>query len=151
MNKQEHLIPPDHVLLDSRAGSRRELITEMANVLPNIDPDLAVEVIMSRERLGSTGIGYGVAIPHGKLADLNAPVLVIARHREGIDFDAIDGKPVHIVVLLLAPDKEDRTHLELLAHLARILQSEETRRKIMEARDAEALSELFPPLENKSV
>jgi len=64
MNEQQYLIPPNHVLLDSQANSRRELISELANMLPNIDSDLALEVIMSRERLGSTGIGYGVAIPH---------------------------------------------------------------------------------------
>ncbi len=151
MNEQQYLIPPNHVLLDSQANSRRELISELTNMLPNIDSDLALEVIMSRERLGSTGIGYGVAIPHGKLADLSAPVLVVARHKQGIDFDAIDGKPVHIVVLLLASDKEDRAHLELLAHLARILQNEETRQQIIQAKDTLSISSLFPPLMKRKV
>jgi len=146
MNEQQVLIPPENILLDSHASSRRELISELANALPNIDSDLALEVIMSRERLGSTGIGHGIAIPHGKLADLNTPVLVLARHNQGVDFDAIDGKPVHIAVMLLAPDDADRPHLELLAHLARILQHEDTRQKIMQAKDARALSEIFPPL-----
>ncbi|MFQ5356099.1 MAG: PTS sugar transporter subunit IIA, partial [Mariprofundaceae bacterium] len=148
---QRYLIPPDHVLLDSQANCRRGLITELTKMLPNIDSDLALEVIMSRERLGSTGIGYGVAIPHGKLADLSAPVLVVARHKQGIDFDAIDGKPVHIAVLLLASDKEDRAHLELLAHLARILQNEKTRQQIIQAEDAESISSLFPPLIKRKV
>jgi len=146
MNEQTTLIPPENILLDSHANSRRELISELANALPNIDPVLALEVIMSRERLGSTGIGHGVAIPHGKLADLNSPVLVLARHRQGVDFDAIDGNPVHIAVMLLAPDEADKPHLELLAHLARILQHEETRQKIMQAKDAESISRIFPPL-----
>jgi len=146
MNEQQVLISPENILLDSHASSRRELISELANALPNIDSDLALEVIMSRERLGSTGIGHGIAIPHGKLADLNAPVLVLARHNQGVDFDAIDGKPVHIAVMLLAPDDADRPHLELLAHLARILQHEEMRQKIMQAKDALAVSKIFPPL-----
>jgi mannitol/fructose-specific phosphotransferase system IIA component (Ntr-type) len=146
MAKSDRLIPPDHILLDSRAGSKRALITELASVLPAMDPDPVLEVVMAREQLGSTGIGNGVAIPHGRLADLSEPVLALARHKDGIDFDAIDGKPVHIAILLLVPQEADRRHLELLAHLARTLQQEHMRREIMEAETAEAVSQIFSSL-----
>ncbi len=139
------LIPPERLLLNSKAGSKRSLLIEITGLIPNIDADQALEVISAREKLGSTGIGHGVAIPHGRLADLTSPIIAIVRHMQGIDFDSIDGQPVHIVVLLLAPDNEDQAHLDLLAHLARILKSEQVRQAIMQAESAEAVSALFPP------
>lgn len=138
------LIPPERVLLHSKASSKAAIINELAALLPTIDADLAVEVVMARERLGSTGIGHGVAIPHGRIAHLSQPVVALARHVQGIDFEAIDGQPVHIVVLLLAPEDADRSHLELLAHLARILQDERVRQGVMQADSPEAVSALFP-------
>lgn len=144
------LVPPERVLLDSDARNKRALLAEMANLLPSIDPDVALEALLARERLGSTGIGHGVAIPHGRISDLAAPVVVVARHRQGVDFDAIDDKPVHIIVLLLVPGNEDRTHLELLAHIARVLQDQGVRQHMMEATDCESISRLFPALAQKA-
>jgi len=137
------LIPPERVLPDSQAKSKRALLTEMANSLSTMDSNLVMEVVMAREHLGSTGIGHGVAIPHGRMPDLSSPVVVLARHPEGIDFDAIDNKPVHIVILLLVPADEDRTHLELLARLARLLQQAHFRESIMNAPSPQSISELF--------
>lgn len=143
MNDGVSLIPADAVLLDSRASSKSAMIAEIVGLLPSIDPDQAMAVVMEREKLGSTGIGHGIAIPHGRLPDLDAPVTALARHAEGVDFDAIDGQPVHIVVVLLAPANEDRSHLEMLAGLARTLQQESVRQAIMRADTAEAVSALF--------
>jgi len=137
------LIPSERVLPDSTASSKRALLTEMAKSLSKMDPDQVLEVVMAREHLGSTGIGHGVAIPHGRMPDLNYPVIALIRHKEGIEFDAIDAKPVHIVILLLVPDSEDRAHLELLAKLARVLQQQHFRDAIMHAATPEAISELF--------
>jgi len=137
------LLTAEHILLDSKANSKRAVITELAAALTSIDPDRVMEVVMAREHLGSTGIGHGVAIPHGRMPDLSAPMLALSRNIRGVDFDAIDGQPVHIVVLLLVPDSDDRRHLELLAQLARNLQQHSFREQVMQARDAEALSQLF--------
>jgi fructose-specific phosphotransferase system IIA component len=137
------LLTAEHICLDSQAHSKRALITELAHTLTSIDPDRVMEVVMAREQLGSTGIGHGVAIPHGRMSDLAAPVLALARHSEGVDFEAIDGNPVHIVVLLLVPDSDDRQHLELLAQLARNLQQEQFRQQIMQADSPETLAALF--------
>ena len=137
------LIQPERVLPDSTASSKRALLTELANSLSAMDPDQVLEVVMAREHLGSTGIGHGVAIPHGRMSDLTNPVIALARHKDGIDFDAIDGAPVHIVILLLVPDSEDRTHLDLLARLARLLQQGSFRDAIMHADSPKAISELF--------
>ncbi len=137
------LIQPERVLPDSEASSKRALLTEMAHALSSMDPDRILEVVMAREHLGSTGIGHGVAIPHGRMPDLASPVIALVRHKEGIDFDSIDGAPVHIVILLLVPDSEDQAHLELLARLARLLQQGSFRDAIMHADSPEAISGLF--------
>lgn len=147
MTEPVSLIPADAVLLHSESGSKAAIIAEVLEALPSVDPDQAMAVIMEREKLGSTGIGHGIAIPHGRLPDLDTPITALARHADGIDFDAIDGKPVHIVVVLLAPQDEDRSHLELLAGLARTLQKESVRQAVMQATTAEEISGLFavPP------
>lgn len=134
---------PEHILLQSHAHGKRALITELANLLTSIDPDRVMEVVMARERLGSTGIGHGVAIPHGRMPDLAGPMLALARHQEGVDFEAIDEQPVHIVILLLVPDSDNRQHLELLAKLARNLQDSHIREAIMQADDVESIIALF--------
>ena len=143
MTTVKSLIPADAVLLHSESGSKAAIIAEVLEALPSIDPDQAMAVIMEREKLGSTGIGHGIAIPHGRLPELETPITALIRHEGGIDFDAIDGQPVHIVVVLLAPKDEDRSHLELLAGLARTLQKETVRRAVMEARTTEEISALF--------
>ena len=145
MNPLNTLVPPERLLLDSTASNKRLLLAEVVNLIPNIDADQALEIILARERLGSTGIGHGVAIPHGRMAELNTPIIAVVRHLQGVDFNAIDGQPVHIVVLLLAPADEDQAHLELLAHLARILKDEKVRQAIMAADSAEEIASLFPP------
>jgi len=143
VNEDKSLIPADTILLQSESGSKAAIIAEVLESLPSVDPDQAMAVIMEREKLGSTGIGHGIAIPHGRLPDLDAPITALVRHTDGIDFDAIDGQPVHIVVVLLAPTDEDRSHLELLAGLARALQKESVRHAIMAAKTAEEISALF--------
>jgi mannitol/fructose-specific phosphotransferase system IIA component (Ntr-type) len=143
VTKPSSLVPADAVLLHSETGSKTAIIAEVLEALPSVDLDAAMAVIMEREKLGSTGIGHGIAIPHGRLPDLETPITALIRHADGIDFDAIDGLPVHIVVVLLAPKDEDRSHLELLAGLARALQKESVRRAVMEAETAEEVSALF--------
>ncbi len=137
------LLTAEHIQLDSHADSKRALITELANTLTSIDPDAVMEVVMAREQLGSTGIGHGVAIPHGRMSDLAAPMLALGRHLNGVDFEAIDGNPVHIVLLLLVPDSDDRQHLELLAQLARSLQQESFRQQILQADSPATVVSLF--------
>ncbi|MDQ6955404.1 MAG: PTS sugar transporter subunit IIA [Mariprofundaceae bacterium] len=137
------MIPIDCILMASEARSKRALITEMAGLLPALDPDQVLELIMGREHLGSTGIGHGVAIPHSRMPDLPQPIVAMARHLGGIDFDAIDGQPVYIVVMLLVPDDEEGQHLELLAKLARLLQRCAFREAIMAVSNAQEMSCLF--------
>ena len=137
------MISPDNIVLGSEASSKRAALTELAARLSSLDPDQVMELVMAREKLGSTGIGHGVALPHGRMPGLSEPVVALLRHKHGIDFDAIDERTVHIVILLLVPDDDDKGHLELLAQLARLLQSETLRQQIMEAEDEATISAIF--------
>ena len=137
------LVTPEHILLGSKAKSKRALLTEMAGMLSSIDFDLVLEVITAREKLGSTGMGHGVAIPHGRLEGLKEPVVVVAIHEDGVDFDAIDNQPVHIVVMLLVPNDDHQVHLALLAKLARLLQQEDIRQALRKATDPQDVAALF--------
>jgi PTS system nitrogen regulatory IIA component len=94
---------------------------------------------MQRERLGSTGIGNGIAIPHGKLAKLERLCGAFARLDRPVDFEALDGQPVDLMFLLLAPEGAGADHLKALARIARLLRDGETTRKLRESRDAESL------------
>jgi PTS system nitrogen regulatory IIA component len=95
--------------------------------------------LVQREKLGSTGVGNGIAIPHGKLADLNKLFGVFARLDRPIDFEALDGQPVDLVFLLLAPEGAGADHLKALARVARLLRDPDIARKLRESRDAEAI------------
>ena len=94
---------------------------------------------MQREKLGSTGVGNGIAIPHGKLPKLDKLFGLFARLDRPIDFEALDGQPVDLVFLLLAPEAAGADHLKALARVARLLRDPEVARKLRESRDAEAL------------
>jgi len=149
MSQAAMVIPVEHILLHPTSRSKRALLTELVSLLPALDPDPVLELIMARERLGSTGIGHGVAIPHSRMPDLVQPVIALARHVEGVDFDAIDGRLVHIVVLLLVPDDDSGKHLELLAQLARCLQKTSFRQSLMAASDEDSTAQLFQMYEKQ--
>jgi len=96
-------------------------------------------VLLQRERLGSTGLGQGIAIPHGKVPGLKGIIGIFARLAEPIDFDAVDGEPVDIVFLLLAPEGAGADHLKALARISRLLRERSAVEKLRASRDAAAL------------
>ena len=97
------------------------------------------EILVQREKLGSTGVGNGVAIPHGKLPKLNKLFGLFARLERPVDFEALDGQPVDLVFLLLAPEGAGADHLKALARVARVLRDPDTAKMLRESRDAEAI------------
>jgi PTS system nitrogen regulatory IIA component len=107
-----------------------ELIDAVKQNKPNIDSDRLMKVLLERERLGSTGIGDGIAIPHGKLKDIDDLVLSFGRSIEGIDFESMDGKPVHLFFLLVAPEACAGIHLRALAKIARLLKNGTVRKRL---------------------
>ncbi len=96
-----------------------------------------VKVLMDRERLGSTGIGGGIGIPHGKLRHLNDSILGFGLSREGVDFESMDGRPTHIFFLLLTPESSAGMHLKLLARISRMLKNDNLKERLMQAHTAQ--------------
>jgi nitrogen PTS system EIIA component len=136
------LVVPQAVVPALRVSTKKQALQHLAAraaaMCGHGERDI-LEVLLQRERLGSTGIGGGIAIPHGKLANLDRLFGVFARLERPIDFDALDGQPVDLIFLLLAPETAGADHLKALARIARQLRDPEIARKLRESRDAEAL------------
>jgi PTS system nitrogen regulatory IIA component len=133
------VLSPNHILLDFRAGDKGRLLRELSTLAATelgLDPDDVSAEIAKREELGSTGVGNGVALPHARL-NIKAPFALLARLHQSIDFDAIDGKPVDIVVLLLLPEASNGAGA--LACVARALRDAGVLRRLRDSSDSEAL------------
>lgn len=121
----------------------RELAGHLAHEYPEIDPDRLVEVLWERERLGSTAIGDGIAIPHGKMPGLKGVIGAFARHGGGVNFDSLDGSPTHLFFLLVAPEDSVGQHLKALARVSRLLKDRGFRDKLIAASDRTELFRLI--------
>jgi PTS system nitrogen regulatory IIA component len=140
--KISDFLVPTQVMIDVKASDKERLLEQLsmeAADVAGLPADEVAREIAKREELGSTGVGNGVALPHARLTSLKAPFALFARLRHGIDFDAIDGEPVDIVVLLLIPESGDSAKGNALACVARALRDTETLRKVRSAPDREAL------------
>src|SRR5690348_4260421 len=136
------LIAPDAVVPALKVNNKKQAIQELAAraaALTGQNERAILEILMQREKLGSTGVGNGVAIPHGKLPKLGRLFGLFARLERGIDFESLDGQPVDLIFLLLAPEAAGADHLKALARVARLLRDAEIARKLRESRDADAL------------
>ena len=125
-----------------KAGSKKQALQELSAIAATQtaqDERTVFDVLLARERLGSTGVGAGIAIPHGKLAGLTRLSAVFARLREPIEFDAVDERPVDLVFLLLVPDSAGAEHLKALALVSRLLRDERVCARLRGADNAEAL------------
>jgi nitrogen PTS system EIIA component len=138
--KLADILRESSVIADIKGVTKREILFEMVETLRKAklidDVDSVVEIIMERESLGSTGIGDGVAIPHGKMKKLNTILCVAGRSREGVNFDAVDRQPVHIFFLVLAPEDSASLHLKVLSRISKILRDQSFRNKILKLSDA---------------
>ena len=136
------LIAPSAILPALKVNSKKQAIQELAAraaVLTGQNERAILEILLQREKLGSTGVGNGVAIPHGKLAKLGGLFGLFARLERPIDFEALDGQPVDLIFLLLAPEAAGADHLKALARVARLLRDQEVARRLRESGDADAL------------
>jgi PTS system nitrogen regulatory IIA component len=136
------LIAPDAILPALKVGSKKQLLQELAAkaaLLSGQNEHVVLEILQQREKLGSTGVGNGIAIPHGKLAKLEKLFGLFARLARPVDFEALDGQPVDLVFLLLAPEAAGADHLKALARVARLLRHPDVTRKLRASRDADAL------------
>jgi PTS system nitrogen regulatory IIA component len=133
-------------------GKKEDVIKDISKSLGealNVPYDTIFNTLMEREKLGSTGVGEGVAIPHGKIEGLKEPVLAVGVSGEGIDFDALDGQKVHIFVTLLTPMDSAAEHLSILAKLAKILKMPDFKERLRQASDPQKIYQLFVEGERK--
>jgi nitrogen PTS system EIIA component len=130
------------VIADLKARSKQEVLEELAAPvarLAKVDLRDVVEVLLERERLGSTGIGGGIGIPHGKLKQLDQLVIGFGLSRKGVDFESLDGDPTRIFFLLMTPESSTGLHLKLLARISRILKNELFKERLLQAGSAEEI------------
>ena len=129
-------LPKEAILVDLKAvdkeGVLGELVMPIAEIA-GIEREDLVKVLMERERLGSTGIGEGIGIPHGKIRGLESLILGFGRSQKGVDFDSMDGMPAHIFFLLITPENSTGLHLKLLARISRILKNDPFKEKLLHA------------------
>jgi len=140
------LLKPDHVVARLKATSKKQALQDLARHAAPItgQTERAIfDVLMERERLGTTGVGNGIAIPHGKLGSFDRLYGLFARLENPIDFDSIDDRPVDLIFLLLAPESAGADHLKALARVSRLLRDKTACEKLRGTEDAEALYALL--------
>ncbi|HKX11583.1 MAG TPA: PTS sugar transporter subunit IIA [bacterium] len=141
--KITNILRVESILPELKSKDKDGVIRELAEAVTRsesaIPADSLTEVLAEREKLGSTGIGSGVAIPHGKLPNLDRIVAAFGRSRPGIDFDSQDGEPAHLFFVLVAPENTAGLHLKALAKLSRLLKDSHFRQKLLDVSDAQAI------------
>lgn len=142
MNLIAKLLPPSNILVDLDVTSKKRMFEQAGLLFENnqgVARSLVFDSLFARERLGSTGLGQGVAIPHGRIKGLKEAIGAFVRLAQPVPFDAPDGKPVDLVFLLLVPEQATEQHLQILSELAQMLSDRDLRDKLSTDTDASAL------------
>ena len=143
----QDIIPPEAVVdglrAETKEGVLRELSEAVCRRLPSLSPDRLTAILMDREGLGSTGIGEGVAIPHGKIPGIDRLVAVFGRSPGGVQFASLDGKPARLFFLVLAPENSAGMHLKALARISRLLKDQRFRGRLLSAEGTEGLTQVL--------
>jgi len=141
------LLPKEAIIPELQGRNKREVLEELTEALlhhkPELDRGHLIAVLLERERLGSTGIGDGIAIPHGKLQELDHLALSFGRSPQGVDFESMDGKPAHLFFLLVAPENCAGIHLRALAKIARLLKNNSIRTRLSIAETQEEIHRII--------
>ena len=146
MNQIARLLPPANVLIDLEASSKKRLFESAALMFENnqgVAQSKVYEALFAREKLGSTGLGQGIAIPHGRIKGLKEAIGGFLRLKNPVQFDAADGKPVLMAFVLLVPEAATELHLQILSELAQMFSEKLFREKLVQASDALAIHTLF--------
>jgi nitrogen PTS system EIIA component len=141
------ILSPEMVIPELKGQDKpsvlRELAAQLCGKYKDIPLNALVAVLEERERLGSTAIGDGIAIPHGKLRGVNGIIGVFGRHLGGVDFDSLDGKPTHLFFVLVAPEDSSSLHLKALARVSRLLKEVSFRERLLKAPDPKQIYSLI--------
>jgi PTS system nitrogen regulatory IIA component len=146
MDNIEEMIQPEGIVANLRVSSKKQALQELAKraaELTGLAERKIFEVLIQRERLGTTGVGHGIGIPHGKLAELDRLHGLFARLERPIDFDAIDEQPVDLICVLLAPEAAGADHLKALARVSRLLRDQNICEKLRGSDTCEAIHALL--------
>jgi PTS system nitrogen regulatory IIA component len=127
----------------TKEGVLRELVHVLSETDRQVSEDRLIEILLERESLGSTGIGEGVAIPHGKSREVRKILASFGRSLPGLDFQSLDGKPTYLFFLLIAPENSAGLHLKALAQISRLMKDQALRKRLMEADSADEIYEIF--------
>lgn len=142
MNRLASILPPDHVVAHVEVSSKKRAFEEAGLLFENLhglSRALVTDSLFSRERLGSTGLGHGVAIPHGRIKGLKAPMAAVLQLAQPIGFDAPDEKPVSLLIFLLVPEAATQKHLEILSEIAELLSDAALREQLTSTTDSAQL------------
>ncbi len=141
------ILHADCIIPELHSQNKEEVLEELTTALlkykGNLNKEALVEVLLVRERLGSTGIGDGIAIPFGKIRDLDELILLFGRSARGVEFDSMDGQPTHLFFLLMAPENSTGIHLRALAKITRLLTSAHFRQRLMESGTREEIFQVI--------
>ena len=146
MNRLAAILPPAQALVQVDATSKKRAFEEAGLLFENLhglNRALVADSLFARERLGSTGLGYGVAIPHGRIKGMKSPLAAVVLLAEPIGFDSPDEKPVNLMIFLLVPEASTQKHLEILSEIAEMLSDASLRDKLKLSRDAQELHALI--------
>ena len=153
--KIDEILKKESVIADLVGKNKLEVIQEMTSCLKqnNIikDDQALFTTLMEREKLGSTGIGENVAIPHGKSDELTQIITVFARSLDGVDFESLDQKPVHFVCMVIAPAHSTGQHLKALARISRLFKNQALREGILKAEDSNAIYSILLEEDSKFI
>lgn len=151
--KISEILTPNRVVPDLTGNDKSEVLQELAACLVREHREIEVKdlvaVLEERERLGSTAIGDGIAIPHGKLRGVSEILGVFGRHLKGVDFESLDGRPTHLFFLLVAPEDSMSLHLKALARVSRLFKDASFRERLVNAKDAQEMYRLIIDEDNR--
>lgn len=140
------VLPKEAIIVDLKSRTKPEVLAELVAPLASlagVSPEELEEVLHERERLGSTGIGGGIGIPHGKLKNLDNLLIGFGLSRRGVDFESLDGEPTRIFFLLMTPENSTGLHLKMLARISRILKNEPFKERLLRAESPDHIYEII--------
>lgn len=153
--KIQDILQKNSILIDFSGNEKHEILSQMARFMNSLydlsNGELIEQKILERESDMSTGIGYGIAIPHARITGIDRLYMVAARSVSGIEFNAIDEQPVHLIFMMISPTNTSTDHTQILSSLSRIMSYEDVRRKLLSADSAELFLDIIIKSENKYV
>jgi len=141
------ILSPDSTIVDLKGETKEEIIAELVDSLANndvvTDRDKVLQAVLEREKIMSTGIGDGIAIPHGKSDSVERLIAALGTQRRGVDFEALDGEPAYVFFLLVSPANVSGPHIKALARISRLLKNDEFKKKLIAAESSTAIIDII--------